>query len=267
MISLANEPRPILIHGEKWEQAPAWMDKSYLFKYKDTYYLSWGRDYAISKNIYGPYKCVGPVGHGHGLNEFAHGSFFWWKGQFYHIWCRYIRKGYKYRESIISYAHLTGKKELSTDTKFLDKYGEYGVGRYDASWDTIQAEWFYEIPAGIRKEQNSNGTIVLTGFKTGSWVRFANVEFEKESLFTVNYSLLGKNAEIEIRTGSINGKCSGNISMRRGCNITDSCLVQMPVGTHDLYLVFKGEKMDSLDLDWFSFGTDKYEKINQVKMQ
>jgi len=98
MISLAESPRPVVIEGEEWEKAPEWMDKNYLFKYRGTYYLSWGRDYATSTNIYGPYTCRGSLGQGHHLDEFAHGSFFWWKGQFYHSWCYYIRDGYKYRE-------------------------------------------------------------------------------------------------------------------------------------------------------------------------
>lgn len=49
MVSLAEKPRPIAIEGEAWQNAPTWMDKNYIFKHRDTYYLSWGRDYAISK--------------------------------------------------------------------------------------------------------------------------------------------------------------------------------------------------------------------------
>ena len=51
MISLAEKPKPIEINGEEWESAPNWMDKNYLFKHLDTYYLSWGSFYATSGNI------------------------------------------------------------------------------------------------------------------------------------------------------------------------------------------------------------------------
>lgn len=54
------------------------------------YYLSWGTDYATSTNIYGPYQSVGRTGQGFGLGPFAHGSFFEWKGQLYHVWCYYL---------------------------------------------------------------------------------------------------------------------------------------------------------------------------------
>ncbi len=40
MISTAETPKPIVIHGEAWQKTPKWMDKNYLFKYNDTYYLS-----------------------------------------------------------------------------------------------------------------------------------------------------------------------------------------------------------------------------------
>lgn len=62
------------------------------------YYLSWGTDYATSTNIYGPYQSVGRAGQGFGLGPFAHGSFFEWKGQFYHVWCYYLdSQDFKFR--------------------------------------------------------------------------------------------------------------------------------------------------------------------------
>jgi len=86
MISLAEPPRPLVIHGERRQNAPQWMDTNYLFKHDSVYYLSWGSDYAISRNVYGPYQCAGSVGEGHKLGHFGHGSFFWWKGQVHHTW-------------------------------------------------------------------------------------------------------------------------------------------------------------------------------------
>ena len=119
MISLAESPQPIAINGAEWEQAPEWQDKNYLFKKDGLYYLSWGQDYAVSSSPYGPYTCVGAVGQGHSLDFFAHGSFFNWRGQDYHIWCRYLREGYKYRDCILSFCHLVDNR-IITDTKFLD---------------------------------------------------------------------------------------------------------------------------------------------------
>lgn len=180
MISLTEDPKPITIIGEQWENAPNWMDKNYIFKYRDTYYLSWGRDYASSGNIYGPYTCAGTVGHGHHLNEYAHGSFFWWKGQFYHIWCYYINLKYKFRESIISYCHIDEDGKLVTDTRFLDKHFSYGVERSHASRPKIEAEWYTSVSPGIEKRSAGKENFVLSNIKDGDSIAFANVTFENE---------------------------------------------------------------------------------------
>ena len=80
MISLAEEPRPLVIEGEAWENAPPWMDKNYLFHRNGRYVLSWGSDYAVADSIYGPYSCLGSFGEGYKLGPFAHGSFFEYRG-------------------------------------------------------------------------------------------------------------------------------------------------------------------------------------------
>ncbi|MGB3150222.1 MAG: family 43 glycosylhydrolase, partial [Maribacter sp.] len=39
MVSTSEMARPIQINGAEWENAPEWMDKNYMFKHNDTYYL------------------------------------------------------------------------------------------------------------------------------------------------------------------------------------------------------------------------------------
>jgi len=254
MISLAEKPKPIKIIGEEWEKAPEWMDKNYIFKYNDKYYLSWGRDYAVSENIYGPYACAGAVGEGYNLSEFAHGSFFWWKGQFYHIWCYYIRPGYKYRESIITYCHFDNNGRIVTDTKFLDKHFENGVGRYNASWDKIEAEWYYE--KSIEPEKQSKDKLFeITNIVAGSWLRFANVEFENIlTTFSANLRGGNKKALIEIRLDSLSGEIIGAISFPTTSEYeTVKCKVKEVVGKHDIYLIFSGMSGEDLGIDWFKF--------------
>jgi hypothetical protein len=258
MISISESPKPIKIIGKQWESAPHWMDKNYIFKHKDTYYLSWGRDYAISKNIYGPYKCVGAVGNGHHLGEFAHGSFFNWKGQFYHIWCYYLKSGYKYRESIISYCHIDDEGNIVTDTQFLDKHFANGVGQYQASWEKIEAEWFYEVSKHIQKVGTQKNGFVLSNIKDGGWVRFANVTFDKAyKKFTANIAFQGKKGVFEIRSNSPNGKCIGMIkpaSKNQNKNFEEiTTHIKAVSGKQNIYLVYKGSKESSLELDWIKF--------------
>ncbi len=257
MISTAEKPKPIIINGEAWQKAPKWMDKNYLFKYKDTYYLSWGRDYATSKNVYGPYESVGSFGTGHNLNELAHGSFFWWKGQFYHVWCYYIKNGFKFRETIITYCHIADDGKIVTDTNFLDKHYKNGVGQYDASWDKIEAEWFYDKSTEINKKGNKTDGFYLSNVQNKSWLKFANVNFSgKESQIEVVLKNTRGEGKLEIREGSLSGALLGTISIKSSDNNsvqTLSSSIKKVFGKKDIYLKFSGNKDFEVDLDYFKF--------------
>lgn len=258
MVSLAEEPRAITIEGQIWEEEPEWMDKSYVFKHKDTYYLSWGCNYAISDNIYGPYQCVGALGDGHNLDYYAHGSFFNWKGQFYHTWCYYLRKGYKYREVIMSYCHIDDQGRVVTDTKFLDQHFANGVGQYNASWDRIEAEWFYEISQGVRKAGLKGKGFYLTDIQDGDYVRFANVSFDSKCRgLDANVMLTKGKGLLEIRIGSPKGQLLGRIKLTENASFSsESCDLKPIQGCEDVYLVYKGDKESVLQIDWIKFSLD-----------
>ncbi|TVQ24448.1 MAG: hypothetical protein EA383_10995 [Spirochaetaceae bacterium] len=66
------------------------MDKNSLHLFNGRYYLSCSGYYAISDSVYGPYEYAGTVGTGWQLDSpYAHGDFFEFRGQWYHVWCRY----------------------------------------------------------------------------------------------------------------------------------------------------------------------------------
>lgn len=257
MISTAETPKAITIEGEAWEQAPEWMDKNYLFKYKDTYYLSWGREYATSKTIYGPYKTAGAFGKGHHLDEFAHGSFFWWKGQFYHVWCYYIEQGFKFRESIISYCHIADDGAIVTDTAFLDQHFQNGVGQYSASWDKIEAEWFYEKSSEVLKTGSKEEGFKLSNIKNNGWVKYANVNFSDQvSEIELALKNIEGKGEIEIRTGSLDGEILAKIEVKRHKNKTSqivSSSIKNVSGKKDIYFKFVGDEKFKVALDYFKF--------------
>ena len=258
MISLAENPKPLEIKGEEWYKAPHWMDKNYIFKYQDTYYLSWGRDYAISTDVYGPYRSVGAVGRGHHLNEYAHGSFFWWKGQFYHIWCFYLVDGYKYRSSIITYCHFDNQGNILTDTRFLDKHFSDGVGNYNTSWPKIEAEWYYEIPDGIKKYGNWENGFVLTGIQDGDWVKFANTRFNKNyGKMTAQLRCIEGKGRIEVRLDSVSGELLGEATIEGGPGPDgfQKIIVKIKptMGQRDLYVTFSGNQVFSLEMDFIRF--------------
>ncbi|MFP4354009.1 MAG: family 43 glycosylhydrolase [Phycisphaerae bacterium] len=250
MISLASEPRSVEILGRGWAEAPDWMDKNYIFKARGRYYLSWGADYATSDNIYGPYTWQGRVGSGYELGPFAHGSFFGWRGQFYHIWCRYIRPGYKYRESLLTYCHLCDDGELITDTRLLDRHFATGVGRYDASWDRIEAEWFTEAPAHAAKQKIDDQNLAVTNLRDGDTLVFANVDFASRP-GTFQLQIAGDVARglVEIRLDELDSAPIGCASLPGG----KSALPVHPSGTHDLLLTVRVPGSGQLALDSLRF--------------
>jgi hypothetical protein len=87
MIELAEEPRLIPVDRKGVFNI---VDKNSLHKHNGIYYLSCSAAYATSMSLYGPYTYRGRVGIDCGLGtSFAHGDFFAWKGQWYHVWCKY----------------------------------------------------------------------------------------------------------------------------------------------------------------------------------
>ena len=270
MISLDESTKPIIINGQQWIDAPKWQDKNYLFKYNGTYYLSWGSDYAISKNVYGPYECVGSVGTGFNLNSFAHGSFFWWKGQFYHIWTYYINAGFKYRECIITYCHFKGNGEIVTDTDFLSKHFATGMGQYDAAWPQIEAEWYYEKSNNIKKQDCAEGDFELTNIENNSWIRFANVDLSSApTLFSARVGNIGGSGSIEIRLDSINGILLGQVIVPKTATTNNfssiSCNLQKISGKRDVYLRFKGNETKLFHLNKFSFSNSGVTSTNTIQ--
>ena len=65
-------------------------DKNSIHKHNGIYYLSCSGYYATSTNLYGPYEYQDLVGTGWQLESgYAHGDFFVFKDEWYHVWCRY----------------------------------------------------------------------------------------------------------------------------------------------------------------------------------
>ncbi len=101
MIELDEEPREIAL--DRKGVFPD-TDKNSLHKHNGIYYLSCSGYYATSRELYGPYEYHGVVGKGFGLDTgFAHGDFFVFGHQWYHVWCKYRdRKRDRIRDCFIA---------------------------------------------------------------------------------------------------------------------------------------------------------------------
>ena len=127
MIELDEKPKEIIIN--RTSHFPK-TDKNSLHKHNGIYYLSCSGYYATSTNVYGPYKTQGIVAKGFGLEtNYAHGDFFIWKGDWYHIWCRYQKRSKdRIRDCFIAPTYYEENGIMFDDTRHInEKYRTSGV--------------------------------------------------------------------------------------------------------------------------------------------
>lgn len=126
MIELAEEPQPIVL--DRKGVFPN-MDKNSLHYHNGIYYLSCAGYYATSDQLYGPYCYRGLVGKGWQLDSYcAHGDFFVWKGNWYHVWCRYRdRRVDRIRDCLIAPVHYDADGRMHDDLSGIPEnlHGNY----------------------------------------------------------------------------------------------------------------------------------------------
>lgn len=254
MISLAENPKPVTVNGKFHKN-----DKNFLHKRNGTYYLSCGTDVATSNNVYGPYTYQGKVGERWWLDGYAHGSFLEHNGQWFHVWTRYFdRDKNKVRENLMTYVHYTDDGKIVDDMEYLDAHYYTGVGQYDASWERIEAEW-YMASSGTEKKQCSKGGFELQECSSGDYLHYPNMTNMPQNA-KVSFSFARQQSsgpmKIEIREDSTSGNVLGICEITHNSKDdyqTVSCTLTNTAGVKDIYLVFRGENKDALNLDWFKF--------------
>ena len=257
MISLAETPKEIKIVGDA--DVLGGNDKPTLHKRNGIYYLSAGSHYATSKNVYGPYTKIGNSGNGeYGLSNPAHGNYFDWNNQSFHVWCHFHlgKDVARYRESYMSYLHYKDNGEMVTDVDFLNAHFATGVGQYDANWNKIEAEW-YMAASNVSKKERVGGGFEIKNIQNKGSLYFPNVSnlnTKKTITFTIS-SLQG--GKIEIRDTNAKGKLIGSVNIPKTeswlsykevtCDLTDI------KGVKNIFIQFIGKGDDILHLDWFAF--------------
>ena len=160
LYELAEEPRDVIVlPNPKTGDSMPGTDKPTLHVRHGVYYLSAGTYYATASQVYGPYTYRGAtLPHSQkfrtfGLTGQAHGRFFTWHEQSFHVWCMFVdqnntgvpvpgRTYHRWRESWMTYTHYGDNDTMVDDWRFLDRHGRTGVGQYDATWNKIEAEWY-----------------------------------------------------------------------------------------------------------------------------
>lgn len=133
----------------------------------------------------------------------------------------------------------------------------------------IEAE-DYTSMSGVQKETSSEGGQNIGFIHNGDHVRFNGIKFGTEAPTELELRVAGTTtgANIEVRLGSVSGTLAGvcPISTTGGWQTwqTQSCFINGPTGTHDLFLVFTGPSGYLFNLNWFQFTHADYVKIQNV---
>ena len=265
MISLAEEPRKVVIHNPVGPYGEGSTDdKPFLHTYQGRYYLSWGAFYAVSETVYGPYEYVGTLmneqsfapGYAaptwpHGPLQGRHGSFFEWHGQWYVAYCDMSQTGNRrFRDSFISYVHYRENGEIAPV-----RVDGIGVGQYDASSGRIEAEDYFKA-SGTRKKESGACGFVITDLDPGDYLVYPNIRGLGGKTKIVLGMVLNHQATIEIRRagpeGDLLGECMAYKS-QSGTFVLPACTLDKLGDTESICLVFKGEGQGFGEFDAFVF--------------
>ena len=226
-------------------------DQAEAFRYGDTWYLYWAGRYAVSRSRLGPYIFRGNIGadiphYPDGRAFIDHGSFTEWKGQWYYsVSCG--QESWSYRQTWLMYLHVCDDGTLMFD----EEIRQYGVGRYNAAWDKIQAEWYMETDAPhLRKvELRSCGKHEGFAVQQESGTHCAH--------YPHVYGMSGgMSLQLRLKCGAgssvealVDGMPAGSITLDK--ELPDFDLVAFPLscgaGEHDITLRLTG----ALTVDWF----------------
>ncbi len=197
MVSLAEKPRKVELDDDA-------DDKPFLHRHGDRYYLSWASFYAESDSVYGPYRYRGNIG-----ASPDHGSFFQWRGQWFHAFTVMDPTLY-HRGTGLCYVHYRSDGSMVTDQLIV----EHGVGRYDAQWNRIEAEWFMS-GSGIEKRENPRFGFDVVPLAEKSQVLYPNIRnVPQQPQLTLFAANAGSQAvTVEVRLGSSQGELLGTCTV------------------------------------------------------
>jgi hypothetical protein len=229
MVSLAETPKLIEIQNPEGPYGKGRTDdKPFLHRRGDSYYLSWGCYYSISKSLYGPYLCKGSIIHQDRLDaEFLdpsnrtapqappapyapkdwlgfdrHGSFFELHGQWYFICNDQALPGSNtlFRNSVISYVRYKDSGEMDPI-----RLTAIGVGQYDAAVRIEATDFFKADKAQVREDHA--GRFQVRDLQNGSSLVYPKIRniHQRTKLAVSASSVAPAGAQIDVHRGSLSG--------------------------------------------------------------
>ena len=156
-----------------------------------------------------------------------------------------------FRNSFISYVHYRENGKITPI-----RVDGTGVGQYDASTGSIEAEDYFKA-SGITKIETREGGFIVADVEDGDFLTFPNIKgLGKKSSIEFRVSALQRTA-IEIHQGSPGGDIIASYKLKKSGAQTSSAAYTFDFppqkGTTSLSFVFRGRKDKLLNFDSFSF--------------
>jgi len=272
MISLAETPKKITIHNPRGpynqdgmnEEHPT-DDKPFIHRYKGKFYLSWGCFYSMSDHLYGPYDYVDLIMNDSGFAEGykeptwpngyqqgRHGSIFEMNNQWYFAYDDMSQTGTRFfRSAFISYLHYKENGEMAPI-----RVDGTGVGQYDATKGSIEAEDYFAA-SQILKTENSEGGFWVSEIDPGDFLTFPNIH-GLESKSKIRFRAIPlQDVTVEIHHDSPEGEILASYKLKKHKGKGGSDLYTFDflprAGAMNLCFVFRGNNEKLLMFDSFSF--------------
>lgn len=236
MIHLAEPLRRVEYLGNPWPE-----DKPSVHKYNGRYYLTHSSYFAVSDQVYGPYRYMGNTG-----CNIDHGSYFSYHNQTYFASGGMDNPNRYFRASFLTPCHYRQNGCIEVDQKIMS----YGCGQYDAVWEIIEAVWYFASSRECKKENCEGGFDAQ--LRKGEYLYFPNIaNVEEDSM--IHFKAGGEeDTAIAVHEDSPDGPLLGRCAIGKMMGMYSDRLKCRP-GKKSLYLVAE----EAVCVRWFSFAGGK----------
>ena len=271
MISYTGEivkvPNVGKVKGQTDPDPYHYQEGPWVHKKNGHYYMSYastccpeGIGYAMSNSPTGPWEYKGYIMKPNSKSSGNHPGIIEYKGKSYVF-------GFNFRLNfMITEAHHERRSVCVEELKYntdgtieeLPWWSETGVqqiGSFNA-FQRVEAETINWAGGVTTQTVNDNKQVFVTNISNNDYIKIRGVDFnEGAKKFEANVAAIADGGSIEIRIGDKTGELLGTLKLKStGTDQnwkTITCNLKAVKGKHDIYLVFKGDKENLFNFDWW----------------
>jgi arabinoxylan arabinofuranohydrolase len=268
MISTSGDIQVVSIDFTGTPPEASYTEGPWLWKKNNHYYLAWasrccpeGIGYAMSDSPTGPWKCKGTIMDPDERSSGNHPGIIDFKGNSYVFGFNYainfsLTSIHRERRSICVEKMTYNPDGTIQKHHWWSEIGTPQIGTLNPYIRTEAECIAWE--SGIKTEKSNKRGVYVTSINNGDYIKVKGVDFGKGAKsFEASVASASQGGTIEIYTDSLSGPLLGTCMVANTGDwqkwITKSCKVDKINGVHDLYFVFKGEKGDLFNFDWWKF--------------